>query len=272
LYECLPDALSKLLVETAVESGLRWGELTELRVRDLDFATRMLTVSRAVVQVHPQFHPDGGRFLVKPYPKDKEYRSFKLSVQITAKLKAHAVERGLDRDDLLFQAPEEEGPRERVPRLSADPDAPLGRIKPNAAGHRYRHGTLTGYSLGRCRCDYCRDAYCRYRAARRADGKDDPRGVRARDTDGHIPAYWFRNTIWYPAVKSAGLMNRVRIHDLRHAHASWLLAGGADLQVVKQRLGHGSLRTTEKYLHTLPDADETALDALSKMRNRAFHS
>jgi hypothetical protein len=38
--------------------------------------------------------------------------------------------------------------------------------------------------------------------------------------------------------------------DLRHAHASWLLAGGADLQVVKQRLGHGSLRTTEKYLNT----------------------
>jgi len=70
-------------------------------------------------------------------------------------------------------------------------------------------------------------------------------------------------------VKSADLLARVRIHDLRHAHASWLLAGGADLQVVKQRLGHGSLRTTEKYLHTLPDADETALDALSKMRNRA---
>ena len=92
--------------------------------------------------------------------------------------------------------------------------------------------------------------------------------MRARDTDGHIPANWFRNTIWYPAVKSAGLMTRVRIHDLRHAHASWLLAGGADLQVVKQRLGHGSLRTTEKYLHTLPDADETALEALSKMRNR----
>ena len=157
----------------------------------------------------------------------------------------------------------------RVPRLSADPDAPLGRTKPNAAGHRYRHGTLTGYSLGRCRCDYCRDAYCRYRAARRAEGKDDPRGGRARDTDGHIPSNWFRNAIWCPAVKSVGLEGRVRIHDLRHAHASWLLAGGADLQVVKQRLGHGSLRTTEKYLHTLPDADETALDALSKMRNRA---
>ena len=29
-------------------------------------------------------------------------------------------------------------------------------------------------------------------------------------------------------------------------------AGGADIQVVKQRLGHGSLRTTEKYLHFPP--------------------
>jgi site-specific recombinase XerD len=47
------------------------------------------------------------------------------------------------------------------------------------------------------------------------------------------------------------------------------LAGGADLQVVRQRLGHGSLRTTERYLHTLPDADETALAALAKIRSRA---
>jgi integrase len=131
LYGCLPDAQSKLLVETAVESGLRWGELTELRVRDLDFATRMLTVSRAVVQVQPRFHPDGGRFLVKPYPKDKEYRRFKLSTQITAKLRAHVVEHDLGRDDLLFEMPVEERPRVRVPRLDADIDA-LGRTEPNA--------------------------------------------------------------------------------------------------------------------------------------------
>ena len=59
------------------------------------------------------------------------------------------------------------------------------------------------------------------------------------------------------------------MHDLRHAHASWLLAGGADLQVVKERLGHGSISTTEKYLHTLPDADDTALDALARTRARS---
>ncbi len=38
--------------------------------------------------------------------------------------------------------------------------------------------------------------------------------------------------------------------------------------MVKDRLGHGSTSTTEKYLHTLPEADDMALDAFSKIRNR----
>jgi integrase len=51
----LPDADAQLLVETAIESGLRWGELAELRVRDLDMATRMLTVSSKVIEVNREF-------------------------------------------------------------------------------------------------------------------------------------------------------------------------------------------------------------------------
>jgi site-specific recombinase XerD len=39
-------------------------------------------------------------------------------------------------------------------------------------------------------------------------------------------------------------------------HASWLLAGGADLKVVMNRMGHAQLATTQRYLHTLPDADD----------------
>ena len=96
-------------------------------------------------------------------------------------------------------------------------------------------------------------------------GKDNPRSPRARETDGHIQADWFRHQVWYPARDAAGLAG-LRVHDLRHAHASWLLAGGADLQVVKERLGHASIVTTESYLHSLPTADETALDALSRVR------
>jgi integrase len=50
------------------------------------------------------------------------------------------------------------------------------------------------------------------------------------------------------ARDAAGLAG-LRVYDLRHAHASWLLAGGADLQVVKERLGHASIVTAEKYRH-----------------------
>jgi site-specific recombinase XerC len=33
----------------------------------------------------------------------------------------------------------------------------------------------------------------------------------------------------------------VRVHDLRHAHASWLLAGGSDLKSVMDRMGHAQI-------------------------------
>jgi hypothetical protein len=38
---------------------------------------------------------------------------------------------------------------------------------------------------------------------------------------------------------------------------------------VKERLGHASIMTTQRYLHTLPDADETAIEAFSRIRNRS---
>ena len=262
LYKALPDEDTRLLVETDIESGLRWGELTELRVRDLDLRTRLLTVSRAVVQVPPGEHPSGGRFLVKDYPKDKEYRRLKLSAQITAKIEAHIHDRRLGPDGLLFsyQAPDQPATRRRLGVIET-----AGLTDPDANGRRYRHGTLTAYNAARCRCEHCRGAYASYRAARRAARKDSPRTPRTRETDGHIPADWFRRQVWYPARDAAGLAG-LRVHDLRHAHASWLLSGGADLQVVKERLGHASIVTTERYLHSLPTADETALDALSRIR------
>jgi integrase len=263
LYDALPGESFRLLVETDIESGLRWGELTELRVRDLDPATRILTVCRAVVELRSGDHEPGGRFVVKEYPKDKEYRRFMLSAQITDKLTAHIDANKLDADDLLFSFQQPQGSKVAA---STGTDVSPGMTEADERGRRYRHGTLTAYNAARCRCEHCRGAYARYRAARRAVGKDNPSERRSRDTDGHIPADWFRRQVWYPARTQAGLES-VRVHDLRHAHASWLLAGGADLQVVKERLGHASIVTTEKYLHSLPTADETALDALARIRS-----
>lgn len=267
IYAALPTDEARLLVEMAVESGLRWGELTELRPRDINFASGIVVVSRVVVYLNPKFHPDGGRFLVKDYPMDKEWRRFRISGQMLTKVKTQIDARGLGRDDLIFQHHPSNEPNRRIPEALPDPST-LGLTEPNSAGRRYQHGTLSAYAAGRCRCRHCKDSFADYRAERRAGGKDSPRAPRTVDTDGHVPRDWFRNKMWLPALKAADLDFHVRFHDRRHAHASWLLAGGADLQVVKERLGHSSIATTEKYLHTLPDADETALTALANIRNR----
>jgi hypothetical protein len=72
-------------------------------------------------------------------------RRFKLSRPVVARISAHTSEQQLGADDLLFTAPAD--PQTRLVVLP-DPDT-LGRTEPNGAGRRYRHGTLTGYSLVR---------------------------------------------------------------------------------------------------------------------------
>ncbi len=264
IYGALPDEQSRLMVEVAIDSGLRWGELTELRAGDLDPASRILTVSRAVVMRNPKFHPDGGRFLVKLYPKNKLSRRFKLSAPVAQRIAAWVQQRELGPQDLLFSQPAPQAP----PRLVPVPSEQLGRTAPNAKGATYVHATLSGYTAGGCRCELCRSVFAAYRARRRAAGQDDPRTARGVDSGGHLSRDWFTRVVWRRACTAASIEGTVRMHDLRHAHASWLLAGGADLQVVKERLGHASISTTERYLHRLPTADDTALDALAKIRRR----
>jgi integrase len=88
----------------------------------------------------------------------------------------------------------------------------------------------------------------------------DPKQPTSRNT--------FRTRVWRPALEAAGLPLTMRMHDLRHANASWLLAGGADLKTVMDRLGHAQITTTQQYLHTLDSADEAALTAFLRIRNR----
>ena len=76
----------------------------------------------------------------------------------------------------------------------------------------------------------------------------------------------FRTRVWQPARVAAGLPKGVTPHLLRHSHASWLLAGGADLVVVMNRLGHRQIQTTQGYLHSMPDAGDRALAALDRFK------
>jgi integrase len=79
---------------------------------------------------------------------------------------------------------------------------------------------------------------------------------------GQILHRTFWSRVWLPAV--AHIEPRPRIHDLRHSHASWLLAQGLPIHVVQMRLGHESIQTTvNTYGHLLPDAQALAASAAS---------
>jgi len=184
----VPDRY-RLMVQVAVETGLRWGELIALRPGHLDFLHGTLTVEETIVEVPKRAAPNGQRMIVKPYPKDNEWRRMGLRPGLLDQLRDHIRDHELGTDDLLCAT---------------------------------RDGTPI-----------------------------------SRNT--------FRTRAWAPAVKASGLDFNVRIHDLRHAHASWLLAGGADLKSVMDRMGHSQIQTTQKYLHALPDADQRNLDAFTRI-------
>jgi integrase len=57
LYDAIPTHELQLLVETDIETGLRWGELIELRVRDIDRDTGVITVSRVAGNSPPSSTP-----------------------------------------------------------------------------------------------------------------------------------------------------------------------------------------------------------------------
>ncbi|MFX4294078.1 tyrosine-type recombinase/integrase [Streptomyces bohaiensis] len=60
-----------------------------------------------------------------------------------------------------------------------------------------------------------------------------------------------------------GLSPEFRFHDLRHFYASLLIARGADVKVVQQRLRHASAKTTlDVYGHLWPDADQSTRTAI----------
>jgi len=191
LIDALPER-HRLMVETAIETGMRWGELVALRPRHIDFLRKSLTVEETIIEVSKKFSPTGQSMVVKPYPKSNEPRTFAVREGWLEALAAHISAHDIGRDELLF---------------TTEVGTPISRNT-------------------------------------------------------------FRTRVWLPAVSRSGVEFAVRFHDLRHAHASWLLAGGSDLKSVMERMGHAQIQTTQRYLHTLPGTDQKNIDALTRIKGR----
>ena len=68
--------------------------------------------------------------------------------------------------------------------------------------------------------------------------------------------------IWRRAVEDT-VGPPCRLHDLRHTHASWLIAAGEHPKTIQTRLGHSSIQVTiDRYGHLMDGLDERTADRL----------
>ena len=71
---------------------------------------------------------------------------------------------------------------------------------------------------------------------------------------------WFRDWLKYNGLP------HIKFHDLRHTHATLLLAEGIDIKTIQHRLGHSDIHTTlNTYAHFVDEQDFKASKVLDKI-------
>lgn len=143
-------------------------------------------------------------------------------------------------------------------------DPTAGRIKPYTKGHA-RRAVPIAPRLGAALAE----AYDRATHVRTCGQVHAPGGVRCRsglvligDMGAPLNGRNFGRRQFTDAYTASGI-DPLRLHDLRHTYASWLVQDGVPLQEVQKLLGHASITTTERYAHLGTSQHARVLAALS---------
>jgi integrase len=200
-------AFDSLIVLTLANTGMRWGELAGLEVRQLDMLRRQINIDSTLIEVN-------GIFSRKKVTKGKQRRHVPIPRHLVELLARHLELHPPRRDELgeLVFRPEVLGGHVGHGRALSRSSWPRTGFRPAVAA-------VFGCTLDAERRTYTHDM-C------------DCRGV--------------------------------RVHDLRHTYASWLVQQGVPLEVVQALLGHESIGTTQRYAHLRPDAGQQAVAVLER--------
>jgi len=231
----------RLPVLIAAYQGPRAGELWALRRKDVNPLTGDLHIVNAIKEINSSAETlDGDKGLIVGATKTHQDRKGKLPAFLRELLTTFLAEPSTpNRDGLVLVIRDtKDGPEfDRSP----DPFDPDAVLFTTAGGSPIRHNT------------FYKRVFRPIIAGRPA--AEATQGRRARPA---VPGLW----------PKGHRLHRLRWHDLRHTCATLSLSIAPNLSVVKERLGHGDIRTTiNTYGHLLPSVDAALADGLDALYN-----